>query len=344
MPPFVVFSLPRSRSTWNVAWLRAASGAPVAHDAAIEMNTIDEWLEFVFRRVRGTCETGAVEAWPILRRAISDCRIAVVRRNVDEVGQSLMRLGLDPTWANLDQRARALDELSEQPGVLRVEYEELADPRACARLQEHLLGVPFDWPAWERFDQTNVQLDIGARIERLTARREPIAALKREMAARLETPAPFVTVGEEPWLAVGDACEALGAAHHVEATEGLEGPYRLDRGAIGRADAAGMWRVIVARVDNEIVGYCCWTVEVNVEADAPATMRHGPFYVAPDASLRRHHLGRRLLDVSRTTFAREGIKVLRVHHTMHGRGARVGRLYERMGAIEYERQYIMRIG
>ena len=105
---------------------------------------------------------------------------------------------------------------------------------------------------------------------------------------------------------------------------------------------AGLLRVFIARIDGTIAGYCLWQHEVNVEAAAPPTMAQGPFYVA--AEHRRHRLGVRLLAASRETFAAAGYEVLRLHHTLHGRGARAGRLYESLGAVEYQREYVLRIG
>lgn len=324
-------------------WLsNAAGGAPVGHDMAIEADSIDDFLEKLSFRVRGTCETGAVEAWPIVRRALPDCRIVTVHRDISEVIASLTNAGFDAPVDVLTRRAEQLDILSTQPGVLAVDYRELANPRVCARIQEHCLGTLFNWPVWELADRINIQIDVPKRQALLASRQESLASLKRELATRLDCPRPFVSVAEEPWRDVAAAFDALAAVHHVEATAGHEGPYRLDMQMVERMDAAGIWHIFIARVDGEVVGYCCWTRETNHEADAPSTMLHGPFYVAPQHA--RYRLGQRLLDVSRETFAAAGVQVLKLHHTMYGRGARAGRMYQRMGAVEFQREYMLQIG
>lgn len=340
-PPFVIFSLPRSRSAWLAAWLGAVSGEAIGHDLAVETDTVDGWLEIVFRRVRGTCETGAVEVWPILRQSIPQCRIVVVARDVAYVADSLTRAGVPVDWEMLERRARSLRDLSEQSDVLAVNFDDMRNPRVCALIQEYCLGTPFDWATWDRMDRINVQIDMPGRITRLRERAAPIARLKLELAARLEAPAPFVTIGEEPWGRVADECEALGAAHHEEATEGREGPYRLNRALVAQMDAAGLWRAFVARVDGKIIGYCLWSHADNAETDAPPTMNHGPFYVSPGHE--RRGLGRKLLAASVKALAQSGYRVVKLHHTMYGRGARVGRLYESMGAVEHQREYLMSI-
>jgi hypothetical protein len=316
---------------------------PVGHDTAIEANSIDDWLETIARRVRGTCETGAVEAWPILRRAIPDCRIAIIRRSVEDVAASLSACGIPALMDDLRRRHAALYELEEQwPGVLSLGVGTLADPRGCAWLQEHCLGTPFDWPCWLALERRNVQVDLPVRMARLAERRPAIDALKAEMAERLARPLPFVSVGEERWADVADDIERLGATHYQEATEGEEGPFKLDRATLTKMADAGLWRAFVARVDGVFSGYCCWTHEINAEAQAQPTMEHGPFYVVPAA--KEHRLGMQLLKVSREVLAANGYKVLRLHHTLRGRGARAGALYQALGAFEYQREYVWRIG
>lgn len=342
-PPFVIFALPRSRTAWLSQWLHHASGGdPVGHDTAIEANSIDGWLETIYRHVRGTCETGAVEAWPILRQAIPDCRIVTVHRDLADVVRSLEAFGAIPPWRDLERRHAALRDLAEKPGVLSVAFADLVDPRVCATLEEHCLSMPFNWPVWHDMACRNVQLDLPARMARLAERRPVIDALKAELAERLANPRPFVSVGEERWDDVAADVERLGASHYQEATEGAEGPFKLDRATLSRMASAGLYRVIVARIDGVMVGYCCWTHEINCEAVAEPTMDHGPFYVVPGAA--SFCLGTRLLETARATFGPDGYKVLRLHHTVHGRGARAGKLYERLGAVEYQREYIWRIG
>jgi len=341
-PPFVIFGLPRSRTAWLTQWLRLASGgARIGHDLAIEADTIDGWLENVYRRVRGTCETGAVEAWPILRQAIPDCRIVTVHRDVTDVAGALLLAGAPAPMDDLNRRAMALQELSEQPGVVSISFAGLADPRLCADLQEHCLSVPFNWQAWRCMETCNVQVDMPTRLARLAERADAIAALKAEIAERLVTPRPFVTVGEERWVDVADACEALGRVHHVEATENREGQFKLNREAMDTLNRNGMMRAFIARVNSEVAGYCAWTHHISIDADMLPTMLQGAFYIAPQFA--GHRLGIRLLRVSRETLSADGYKVLKPHHTMHGRGCRAGALYRYLGAEESSREYIWRI-
>jgi len=341
-PPFVVLSLPRSRSAWLAHWLAGVAQMPVGHDLAIEADSIDQWLGQVARGYRGTCETGAVEVWPILRRSIPTCRIITVHRPLGAVCASLRAAGYEPPMDDLTRRSAALERLAGQAGVMAFPFDALNDPRWCAVLQEHALGMPFDWPTWREASDLNVQVKRDVRLARLAERRPQIERLRAELIDRLAEHRPFVSVGEERWADVADECERLGAVHHAEATAGVEGAFRLNREAMQQLADAGLWRVFVARVDGTLAGYCCWTHETNLEAAAPKTMAHGPFYVSPEYA--RHKLGMGLLRAASDVLTAEGYRVLRLHHTMHGRGARAGRLYEALGAVEYQREYIWRVG
>jgi GNAT superfamily N-acetyltransferase len=254
----------------------------------------------------------------------------------------LKAAGYVPPLDDLERRNAALERLAAQDGVLSVPFGALADPRCCAMVQEHALSTPFDWRTWRAAGDVNIQVDAERRLARLIERRPAIERLKRDLAECLVEHRPFVSVGEEPWADVADDVERMGAEHHAEATEALAGAYRLDQKTLALLAENGLWRVFVARVDGVFAGYCCWMKETNLEEAAPPTMNHGPFYAAPRFA--RHRLGVKMLNVSRDVLAAEGYRMLRLHHTMRGRGARAGALYEQLGAIEYQREYIWRIG
>lgn len=338
--PFALFCLPRSRSAWLARWLSAAAQAPVGHDLAIEADSVDAYLECLYRRVRGVVETGAAEAAPLIRASIPSCRIAVVLRDVADVAASLSAF-VQPNLEELTARYEALAWLAGEPGVFACRYEELADPRVCARLQEHLLVQPFSWPAWRALEGVRHVIDFPARLALLDQRRAAIADLKAELADRLAEPRPWASVGEEAWQDVEAGVIELGKRHHAEATGGREGDYSPDVDPVMAAARAGVWRAIVARVDGVMGGYCLWAAMANYESAQPPTMTMGPFYVAPEyGSLR---LGPRLLIASRRVFAAEGIETARLHHTTLGRGSKLGLLYATLGAVEHQREFLWTI-
>ena len=344
--PFFIFGLPRSRTKWLSVWLSLASGDRVTHDLASEMGSADEYLSTMRRETAGTVETGAIDGWKLIRRAMPAARMVVVYRDLAEVRAELAGLGADPQEGQLEAREAAMHELSAQPGVLSVRFEHLPMPQVCELVHRQCLPfVRFDYDLWRRLDAKDVTIDFGARMARLKDRRENIEALKLDVARKIATHKPWVDVAEEDWSDCRDECEALGARHHAEASVEagvgkMDGMFGLDHKAL--MELGRGLRCFTSRVNSRLAGYCLWTHERNVEAVGTSAMVQGPFYVVPE--LPGLGLGKRMMTEARRTFANEGIGFLRLHHTTAGRGRRAGSLYRRMGAIETKIEYTLPVG
>lgn len=147
-----------------------------------------------------------------------------------------------------------------------------------------------------------------------------------------------MTIREAKWHDVADACEALGREHWDEASGGVAGEYKLNRELMGVLEGASMLRVFVAESDaGDVVGYCIWTRDVSLETSTGNGWEMGPYFVHPAKS--GACIGIKLLRHSIDAFRRDGADRVRLHHTMYGRGARLGVLYQRLGATEYQREY-----
>ncbi len=144
--PFVIFSLPRSRTFWLSNFL-SYQGRVVGHDIGIEASSCQDFINRV-SKMEGTVETGAMFAHSLLRKAWPDAKFVTIRRSRDEVAASLARFGVNDIEDELIERDRHLDELEATGNVARIPYEALSDARVCADLFEGLLGVPFDFRHW----------------------------------------------------------------------------------------------------------------------------------------------------------------------------------------------------
>jgi hypothetical protein len=341
--PFFVFSLPRSRSAWTAKWLSdAAGGWPVGHDLAIRGDTFAQLMDFICNSTLGTCETGLVEAAGLIRRALPGARFGVLQRNLFDVEAELAGIGAVLTAEGQEALARrelALFELSCQPDVATLNWRDLSNPLLAAGFQAHLLpGIPFDKGLWARWDRENVQVDWLEREALLRSRAAGIAGLKADCAELMQSWRPWTRIAFEPYAAFAAEGEALGASHHGEARDGVAGAYQLDHRAIAEAEAAGTLWLTTARTDGELVGYCFWTKQLSVETTGAKVIEQGGFYAAPGASV-----GKRLLTFGLAAFARMGYTVAELHHTTHGRGARAGALYERLGAKLEEKRYLLEL-
>lgn len=182
--PFIVFSLPRSRSAWLSVFLSHGVGL-VGHDIGVECATPDDFADMLRGPLVGTCETGAQFAWKLIRKMLPDAKFVVIKRDPLEVSESLARFGLTDVDAEMDRRCALLSEISDSEGTLTFSYDDLGHPGVCWAIYEHCTGLPMDMRWWAQMDALNVQVDMPRMIDRLIHNRDRIAGLKAEVARRL---------------------------------------------------------------------------------------------------------------------------------------------------------------
>ena len=190
--PFVVFSLPRSRSAWASLFL-SYGGAFVGHDIAIDCGRPEDFIEQITGKFAGTCETGAMVGWRLIRRYLPTCKFAVIRRRRADVVASLGRFGLTGFEDEMERRDALLDEITALPGTLSLTFSDMETSTACAMLFEFCLERPFDPRWWLHLSQMNVQVDMRKTLQRLYDNHNRIEILKTEVGLRQ---ANFVGGGE----------------------------------------------------------------------------------------------------------------------------------------------------
>lgn len=184
MIPFVVFSLPRSRSAWLSHFLR--KDRKVGHDIGLECDTPDDFLSMLSPgMLAGTCETGAMFAYSLLKREIPHIRILVIRRPASEVNASLEKIGVMGQADPMVEGERLLRVISTDPGVTTIKFSDLEKPAVLEWIYAHLTGESVD-PAWlAQMRAFNIQIKMGDRIRRLQERAEQIASLKAQIHRRI---------------------------------------------------------------------------------------------------------------------------------------------------------------
>lgn len=186
-PPFIVLSLPRSRSAWMAHWL-SYPGKLVGHDIAIKAKNVAEFLSH-FSFADGTCETSAMLGWRLLKNELPNLKTLVVIRDPREVIASLQKKGIssDALTNEILSRWHMLQAIGSAKDAKAVRFEELDSREIRAMIFEWLLELGFDedWDA--RFAYTNIQVDFPARVKQLVENRDQIAAFRGEVLARQQT-------------------------------------------------------------------------------------------------------------------------------------------------------------
>lgn len=183
--PFIVFSLPRSRSAWLSHFLRKE--VKVGHDIGIECNSPGDFFRALGPgMLAGTCETGASFAWPLVRLELPTARVVVIRRSASDVTASLEKQGVMGQGDEMLTREAQLKTISASPGVTTITFADLEKPAVLEWVYEHLTGLKLD-PSWlGQMAAVNIQLKMGERLRRLDERREAISGLKAQVRKRLE--------------------------------------------------------------------------------------------------------------------------------------------------------------
>lgn len=176
---FMVFSLPRSRSKWLSEFLTYGDSI-CGHDLAAYARSIEDFRRLL-SGVDGSCETGAVVGWKLLRLEFPQARFVVVKRPLGEIIDSIRAKGFEPLIEVLEQRAEMLDVLSQAPEVRTYEFKDLESPGTCREIFEFCLEQPFDVARWQHLASQNIQIDFAARVGWLATHQYETSQLLEEV-------------------------------------------------------------------------------------------------------------------------------------------------------------------
>ena len=177
--PFLVFGMPRSRTAWLSHFLAPSPGA-VGHDTAIDCKTIGDFISQFYGRDRlaGSCETGAMMAWRIIRHRMPEAKLVVIQRPVSAVAFSLGRCGLYPGLLELEHRKTYLEAISRLDGTKTISFNQLARKDVCEFLYQFCNGEAPAKGRWEYFADFNIQVSMPERLAKLQANAKALAELK----------------------------------------------------------------------------------------------------------------------------------------------------------------------
>ena len=343
MQPFIILGLPRSRTFWLSRFLSYGTNK-VGHDIAVECDGMDSFLASL-KDHAGTVETGMAAAWPVLKRSLPDAKFIVIRRSVEQVVESFKKFNIVEVEPELRKRAQALDQFSRRLGVTTIQYDALKDVSVCAWLFQFCLGLGFDHGWWAAHDRINLQVDMAAELARIDAHADGIKKFKAEVAKRLPKEEPYdgPIIALEPFGSIWPECVVLGQKHfdEIEIDTDPRRKFALNRTLLSTAAVQGSLKIVTARIDTKLVGYCFWTVLSDPESEGLLVAEQGPWYVTEEAPARTAF---RLYERSINELKSWGVKVVYPHHRATGRGSGLGKFFLRRGAVPEKQVYSLWIG
>ena len=185
--PFIVHTAGRSRTAWLAAFL-SYGRCRCDTEAAIRLRGMQDMAAFFARPGAGSTETAAAPGWRLLRHYVPGIKSAVVRRAADEIIASFARSEVADIAAIDEEKlrriiayeVRCLDQISRQPGVLTVDFHDLAQEATCSAIFEHCLPYRFDAQWWHHMKDKNVQSDVRSIFSYYRDNRAGIEEFKRD--------------------------------------------------------------------------------------------------------------------------------------------------------------------
>lgn len=151
--PFVVLSMPRSRSYWLSRFLSTAQ-RPVGHDIARWFKSHGEIRDYFAAPGAAAVDTALGTIWD--RLGITGVKTVLLHRDPDEVARSLRAVGLPAV--NLYAYAAKLRAM---PGF-HVEQSDLDCEAGARAVYHHCTGEQMPSGRWQAFIGRNLQCDIAA--------------------------------------------------------------------------------------------------------------------------------------------------------------------------------------
>lgn len=321
--PFIVYSLPRSRSKWLSVFL-SYSDHVCHHDLPVEVHSVSDLRDRLSIEGHGTVETGLTTAWGLLDRAFPKARIVVVRRPLDEVKASLARHGWNYGDGELEAHVRRLEEISCLPNALTVDYSALGDERICAKVFEHCLRRPFDRDWWLNLKDQRLEIDMPERERVLHRDVDKINSFFRQVLAKSFP----VTIGCENYEDFRRDGIGLFADHYAEAGsfDGL--PLDVNLKMFKAMEDQGALLIIGARCAGSLVGYIVFLIAESLENQTVLMGYQNIFYVRKEF----RGIGLKLHAAARMELKRIGIKHLIFRAGIRASGKKQEHLFKRLGA------------
>ena len=337
-PPFLVLGLPRSRTAWLSKFLSYGPWI-CGHEEIRHLRSLEDVTSWFMQPFIGTAETMGVLWWRLVPELVPGCRIVTVRRPLEEVLESVTRLGIPPE-TGLSEKLRRLDAKLDQvearlPEVVSVRYQDLAHAETCKRVFEHCLLTPFDLAWWEYWNSIRVQADFRASLRYWYAHLSQL--MKVAMEARYRMMAELVAqpdrigdglvIGEESFEPVYREGKQMFEDHCVASGEAPDAWTRENIPVLETMDRMGLLQVMTARANGKLFGYLVTMVGSLLADSADRSATHTLFYASPAWP----GAGLRLQRAALAALAAKGVEEVYMRSGL-GPGSRVEILYRRLGA------------
>lgn len=343
MSPFIVFGMPRSRTAWLARFLTYGDWV-CGHEELRHARSLDDVRSWLAQPCTGTAETAAAPWWRLARHLRPDLRVVVVRRDVTDATDSLMRLGLFADRTAVERLMLRLDRKLEQisrriPDALSVRFEDLKREEVCAAVFEHCLGLPCDPDWWRLWVPVNIQCDMRAIVRHAHAHAAQLMRLERVakhqtlalMSRAASNDLGGLTLQVEPFDAWLRDAEKLFNDHLVAVGEAPGDWQRKNIPLLRALDDLGAMQIMTARCNGRMFGYLMSVISPSLESPGVLSAQHATFYADPAF----RGLGIRLQRAAIEALRQRGVDEVFARAGVRGDGPRMSPLYRRLGGEDF---------
>ncbi len=343
--PFVIFSLPRSRSAWLSRFLTYGEWH-CGHDELRHCRSLDDVRSWLSQPCTGTVETAASPFWRLLPRYRPDARVVTIRRPVSEVLPSLRRAGLQFEDATMRLALARLDRKLDQiecrlPGVLSLPFSALAEEQTCAALFEHCLPYQHDSAWWRALIDVNIQISLPLLMRYYAAHQKQMEKLAKQAKHRTlagmvrDFALDGVTFQHEPFGQFYRDAQALFAEHLVQTDQSPEDHVHKNLPVFQQLDEIGALHTLTARSNGRMFGYLMTVLGPSLDAQNSLVGFHTLFFASPLI----RGLGMKLQRAALEGLRARGVQEVQMRAGHRGAGPRLGTFYRRLGAEEFGQLY-----
>lgn len=151
------------------------------HEQAILLRSIYDIKRLFSLDYTGTVETASAQAWRIIKHHAPHVKHAVVLRPIDDVMASMVKTAeydVPRLRKVMEYGNRMLLELSQQPGVLTLDFSDLDTRDGCQVLFEHCLPYRFESGWWDTLRDQNIQCNVPNYIRYYYENKADVEAFK----------------------------------------------------------------------------------------------------------------------------------------------------------------------
>ena len=337
--PFIVYSLPRSRTYW-LSKLLSVGAWKCGHEQMIHIRGMDDIKSLIDMPYHGSVETAAAPWWRLIHAMRPDIKAVTVRRPIADVVASMMATGVAFDEAKLTAQMRYMDAKLDQiearvPGVLSVAFDDLDDYSMCARMFEHCTGMSMPIDRSFVMQKQNLQIDLEAMVRYYRSHQPQLERVgriaKQHILAKIgrrPVSSDAMTFQQEPFDVVLADGQKLFEQHCIGVGEHPDNWASKNLDLIRALEKVGALYFTTARSNGRMFGYLMSVISPALDSQSGVDAVQTLFYASPDAPGVGMKLQRASIDFLRT----KGVNRVAFRAGPRGYGERISNVFKRLGA------------